>query len=78
MGMHRFTRLTNAFSKKVESLAAAVSLHFMHYNLGRAHQSLTITRPMGDGSSSGRRSPVVDLRAGRPSGSAQVKLTHPS
>ena len=32
MGMRRFTRLTNAFSKKVENLAAAVSLHFMHYN----------------------------------------------
>ena len=32
MGMRRFTRLTNAFSKKAENLAAAVSLHFMHYN----------------------------------------------
>jgi hypothetical protein len=31
MGMRRFTRLTNAFSKKVENLAAAVALHFMHY-----------------------------------------------
>jgi len=33
-------RLTNAFSKKVENLAAAVSLHMMSYNFGRAHQSL--------------------------------------
>jgi IS1 family transposase len=40
MGMRRFTRLTNAFSKKVENLAAAVSLHFMHYNFCRAHKSL--------------------------------------
>jgi IS1 family transposase len=40
MGMRRFTRLTNAFSKKVENLAAAVSLHFMHYNFCRVHQSL--------------------------------------
>ncbi len=40
MGMRRFTRLTNAFSKKVENLAAAVSLHFMYYNFARAHQSL--------------------------------------
>jgi hypothetical protein len=40
MGMRRFTRLTNAFSKKVENLAAAVSLHFMHYNFGRVHASL--------------------------------------
>jgi IS1 family transposase len=40
MGMRRFTRLTNAFSKKVENLAHAVSLHFMHYNFARPHQSL--------------------------------------
>jgi IS1 family transposase len=40
MSMRRFTRLTNAFSKKVENLAAAVSLHFMHYNFCRVHQSL--------------------------------------
>lgn len=32
MGMRRFTRLTNGFSRKVENLAHAVSLHFMHYN----------------------------------------------
>jgi IS1 family transposase len=47
MGMRRFTRLTNAFSKKVENLAHAVSIHFMHYNFCRVHQSLTITRPDG-------------------------------
>lgn len=41
MGMRRFTRLTNAFSKKAENLAAAVSLHFMHYNFARPHQTLT-------------------------------------
>jgi IS1 family transposase len=40
MSMRRFTRLTNAFSKKVENLAAAVSLHFMHYNFCRPHSSL--------------------------------------
>ena len=40
MGMRRFTRLTNAFSKKVENHAAAVALHFMHYNFARPHQSL--------------------------------------
>jgi len=40
MGMRRFTRLTNAFSKKVKNLAAAVSLHFMHYNFARPHKSL--------------------------------------
>jgi IS1 family transposase len=42
MGMRRFTRLTNAFSKKVENLAHAVSLHFMYYNFCRVHESLTI------------------------------------
>jgi IS1 family transposase len=40
MSMRRFTRLTNAFSKKVENLAAAVSLHFCHYNFCRVHSSL--------------------------------------
>ena len=40
MGMRRFTRLTNAFSKKVENLAAAVSLHFMYYNFARPHIAL--------------------------------------
>ncbi|HVA22223.1 MAG TPA: DDE-type integrase/transposase/recombinase [Candidatus Micrarchaeia archaeon] len=45
MGMRRFTRLTNAFSKKVENLAAAVSLHFMHYNFARSHTSLANPYP---------------------------------
>ena len=40
MGMRRFTRLTNGFSKKVENHAAMVSLHFMHYNFGRPHSAL--------------------------------------
>ncbi len=41
MGMRRFTRLTNAFSKKVENHAHAVSLHFMHYNFARPHMTLS-------------------------------------
>ncbi len=45
MSMRRFTRLTNAFSKKVENLAAAVSLHFMHYNFARPHKSLADPYP---------------------------------
>jgi IS1 family transposase len=40
MGMRRFTRLTNGFSRKVENLTHAVSLHFMHYNFARPHRSL--------------------------------------
>ena len=45
MGMRRFTRLTNGFSKKAENLAAAVSLHFMHYNFARTHKSLANPYP---------------------------------
>jgi IS1 family transposase len=41
MNMRRFTRLTNAFSKKVENHAASVSLHFLSYNFARPHQTLT-------------------------------------
>jgi IS1 family transposase len=40
MGMRRFTRLTNAFSRKVDNLAAAVALHFLYYNFARPHGSL--------------------------------------
>jgi hypothetical protein len=46
MSMRRFTRLTNAFSKKVENLRAAVGLHFAHYNFVRVHKSLRITPAM--------------------------------
>ena len=49
MSMRRFTRLTNAFSKKIENLAHAVSLHFMHYNFVRIHQSLRVTPAMAAG-----------------------------
>ena len=49
MGMRRFTRLTNAFSKKIENHAAAVALHMMHYNFVRIHQTLRITPAMAAG-----------------------------
>ena len=49
MGMRRFTRLTNGFSKKVENLACAVSLHFMYYNFCRIHQTLRVTPAMEAG-----------------------------
>lgn len=45
----RFTRLTNAFSKKVQNLAAAVPLHFMYYNFGRVRQTLKKTPAMAAG-----------------------------
>ena len=49
MGMRRFTRLTNAFSKKIENHAAAVALHMMHYNFVRFHQTLRVTPAMAAG-----------------------------
>jgi hypothetical protein len=49
MHMRRFTRLTNAFSKKVENHAHAVTLHFMFYNFVRIHKSLRVTPAMAAG-----------------------------
>ena len=45
MGMRRFTRLTNGFSKKVENHAAAIALHFMYMNYARPHKSLANPYP---------------------------------
>jgi IS1 family transposase len=49
MQMRRFTRLTNAFSKKLENHAAAVALHFLHYNFARVHKTLRVTPAMEAG-----------------------------
>jgi IS1 family transposase len=49
MHMRRFTRLTNAFSKKVENHAHAVALHFMFYNFCRIHKTLRVTPAMAAG-----------------------------
>lgn len=49
MGMRRFTRLTNAFSKKLENHIAAVSLYFMHYNFVKIHGTLRVTPAMAAG-----------------------------
>ena len=46
MHMRRFTRLTNAFSKKLENHMHAISLYFMHYNFVRIHKSLRVTPAM--------------------------------
>jgi hypothetical protein len=54
MGMRRFTRLTNGFSRKIENLAHAVSLHFMHYKFARPHATLKQRYP--------RRPPMAGLR----------------
>lgn len=49
MKMRRFTRLTNAFSKKAQNHVWAVALHFMHYNFCRVHQTLRVTPAMEAG-----------------------------
>jgi IS1 family transposase len=49
MGMRRFTRLTNAFSKKLENHEHAVALYFMFYNFARIHQTLRVTPAMEAG-----------------------------
>ena len=49
MGMRRFTRLTNGFSKTVGGLKSAVALHFTHYNFCRRHSSLRVTPAMEAG-----------------------------
>jgi len=49
MGMRRFTRLTNAFSKKVENHEAAIALHYRYYNFARIHQTLRVTPAMEAG-----------------------------
>ena len=49
MSVRRFTRLTNAFSKKMENLEAAVALHFAHYNFCRIHSTIRVTPAMEAG-----------------------------
>ena len=49
MGMRRFTRLTNGFSKKVENHGHMVALHFLSYNFGRIHKTLRVTPAMQAG-----------------------------
>ena len=49
ISMRRFTRLTNAFSKKVENLEYALALHYIYYNLARVHRTLGVTPEMAAG-----------------------------
>ena len=63
MSNRRFTRLTNAFSKKIENHAHSVALHYMHYNFVRIHKTLRVTPAMAAGVSdhAWSISEVVDL-----------------
>jgi len=49
MGMRRFTRLTNGFSKKIENHIHALGLHYMYYNFARIHKTLRVTPAMQTG-----------------------------
>lgn len=49
MGMRRFTRLTNAHSKKIKNHVHPLALHFMYYNFARIHQTLRVTPAMQAG-----------------------------
>src|SRR5260221_84491 len=62
MAMRRFTRLTNAFSKKIENHANAVALHFMSYNFCRIHKTLRVTPAMAAGITN-KLWPITDIVA---------------
>jgi len=62
MGMRRFTRLTNGFSKKAYNLECAVALHFMFYNFGRIHKTLRVTPAMEAGIVDDDHIEVLSLR----------------
>lgn len=49
MSMRRFTRLTNAFSKKVENHEHMLAIYFMYYNFCRVHSTLRVTPAMEAG-----------------------------
>ncbi len=71
MGMRRFTRLTNAFSKKVENHLHMLSLYFMHYNFVRIHKTLKCTPAMAAGVSDTLHDmewivSLIDARAQKP------------
>ena len=71
MGMRRFTRLTNGFSKKLENHLHMLSLYFVHYNFCRAHKSLRMSPAMAAGVSSELRDmgwvvDLIDARAPKP------------
>ena len=71
MGMRRFTRLTNTFSKKLENHLHVLSLYFAHYNFCRVHKSLRVSPAMAAGVSETLRDmewivSLIDARAPKP------------
>ena len=69
--MRRFTRLTNAFSKKLQNHAEALALYFVHYNFCRIHKTLRMSPAMAAGVSKTLRNAewivgLIDARAPKP------------
>jgi IS1 family transposase len=62
MSMRRFTRLTNAFSKKLDNHMAAIALHFLHYNFARPHRTLASPYPRTPAMAAGIADHVWTLR----------------
>ncbi|HXC23219.1 MAG TPA: IS1 family transposase, partial [Solirubrobacteraceae bacterium] len=62
MGMRRFTRLTNGFSKKLDNHMAAIAIHFMHYNYTRPHKTLANPYPRTPAMAAGVSDHVWSLR----------------
>ena len=78
MGMRRFTRLTNAFSKKLENHLHSLSLYFVHYNFVRIHKSLRMTPAMAAGISDTLHDMewivgLIDARAPKPKRPTEYK-----
>ena len=78
MGMRRFTRLTNAFSKKLENHLLMLSLYFVHYNFVRIHKTLKCTPAMAAGVTDTLRDmewivSLIDARASKPNRPATYK-----
>ncbi len=76
--MRRFTRLTNAFSKKIENHLHMLSLYFVHYNFCRMHKSLRMSPAMAAGVSDTLRDmewivSLIDARAVKPNRPASYK-----
>ena len=83
MGMRRFTRLTNGFSKRVEKHVAMVSLYALHYNFCRIHKSLRVTPAMEAGLTNELRDMewivgLIDARAPKPSRPKTYRKRHVS
>ena len=78
MSMRRFTRLTNAFSKKLRNHAAALALYFVHYNFCRIHKTLRVSPAMAAGVTGTLRNAewivgLIDARAPKPGPRGQYK-----